>query len=77
VWLTLPPTMLMLAMTTWSLGLTLWGCVTKEAAGAVAPMLRVEAAVAGLLFVLAAWIVVEALLLVRGTRAGRPEGSVA
>jgi carbon starvation protein len=67
-WLTLPPTLLMLAMTMWSLGLTLWGFLQKRAAGPVAPMLQVEAGVAALLLVLAVWLVVEALLLTRRRR---------
>jgi len=64
-WITLGPTLLMLVMTMWSLGLTLWGFLQKRGAGPVAPVYQVEAGVAALLLALAVWLVIEAALLMR------------
>jgi len=69
-WLTLGPAILMLVMTLWSLGLTLTAHVERLKAGPAAMVYHVEAGVAGLLVVLAVWLVVEALLLVRDIRTG-------
>lgn len=71
-WLTLGPTIFMLVMTTWSLGLTLWQRGRLLAAGTAQPAHQMEFWVALVLVVMSLWLVVEALLLVR-----RPAGPVA
>ncbi len=69
VWFTLGPTLLMLAMTLWSLGLSISVHLDRMAQGAVAAALHVEFAVCVLLLGLALWLVVEAALLARNQRA--------
>lgn len=70
VWLALGPTLLMLTMTLWSIGLTLSGYVGRLARGPVPAVWHVEAGVAALLLGLAVWLVVEAGLIAR-RRVGR------
>lgn len=65
VWYTLGPTLLMLAMTLWSLLLTMQQHLGRMKAGSVAMVQHIEFIVVLLLLVLAVWLVVEALLLSR------------
>ncbi len=64
-WLTLGPTIFMLVMTIWSLGLTLWQRGRLLAAGTAQPAHQMEFWVAAILVVMSLWLVVEALLLAR------------
>ncbi len=64
-WLTLGPTIFMLVMTTWSLGLTLWQRGQLLAAGTAQPAHKMEFWVAAVLVVMALWLVVEAVILAR------------
>lgn len=64
-WLTLAPTIAMLVMTTWSLGITLHQHLGRIAAHTAAPVQHLEGAVALVLIVMSLWLVVEALLLAR------------
>ncbi|HLP07209.1 MAG TPA: carbon starvation CstA family protein [Opitutaceae bacterium] len=68
-WLTLGPTIFMLAMTIWSLGLTLWQRGALLAAGTAQPAHRMEFWVAAVLVSMALWLVIEAALLARRPRA--------
>lgn len=72
VWFTLGPTLLMLVMTLWSLGLSISVHLDRMAQGAVAAALHVEFAVCVLLLGLALWLVVEAALLARNPSATGP-----
>ncbi|HYC70954.1 MAG TPA: carbon starvation CstA family protein [Opitutaceae bacterium] len=65
VWITIGPTILMLVMTVWSLGLALATHLDRMRAGSASMVHHIESGVAALLLVLAAWLVVEALLLAR------------
>ncbi len=74
VWYTLGPTLFMLAMTMWSLVISVQVHVGRVAAGTVAAVHHVEFAVVMLLAGMAVWLVAEALLLAREPR---PPGSPA
>lgn len=65
VWITLGPTIFMLAMTLWSLVLTAQVHVGRLKAGPAAAVQHVEFVVVILLTGMALWLVVEALLLAR------------
>lgn len=65
VWVTLGPTILMLIMTVWSLGLTVSTHLGRLQAKTAATVHHVECAVAVLLLVMSLWLVIEALLLAR------------
>ena len=65
LWYTLGPTILMLVMTTWSLGFTIDAHLTRWRQGPLAAVHQVELGVAGLLLALAAWLVIEAVLVAR------------
>ncbi len=65
VWYTLGPTLLMLAMTTWSLGLSMSVHLDRVAADRAAAVHHVEFGVCVLLLSLAVWLVIEAILLAR------------
>ncbi|MCC6416174.1 MAG: carbon starvation protein A [Opitutaceae bacterium] len=65
VWITLGPTVLMLIMTTWSLGLTVTTYLDRLRNHTAAMVHHVECAIAILLLVMSLWLVVEALLLAR------------
>ncbi len=67
-WLTLGPAIVMLTMTLWSLGLMLNAHLDRIKAGPVAAMHHVEAGVSSLLVVLAVWLIIESLLLIRTLR---------
>lgn len=73
VWFTLGPTLLMLAMTLWSLGLSISVHLDRMARGAVAAALHVEFAVCLVLLVMAVWLVIEAALLAREKPPAAPE----
>jgi carbon starvation protein len=64
-WLTLGPTIVMLIMTTWSLGITLQQHFGRIVAHTAAPVQHLEGVVALILVVMALWLVVEAILLAR------------
>ena len=64
-WLTLGPSLFMLAMTFWSLGITLWQRSSIFTVPAAQGAHQMEFWVAAVLVVMALWIVVEALLLAR------------
>jgi carbon starvation protein len=74
VWYTLVPMLFMLAMTMWSLVISVQVHVGRVAAGTVAAVHHVEFAVVMLLAGMAVWLVAEALLLAREPR---PPGSPA
>ena len=74
VWYTLGPTLFMLAMTMWSLVISVQVHLGRVAAGTVAAVHHVEFAVVMLLAGMAVWLVAEALLLAREPR---PPGSPA
>ncbi len=74
VWYTLGPTLFMLAMTMWSLVISVQVHLGRVAAGTVAAVHHVEFAVVLLLAGMAVWLVAEALLLAREPR---PPGSPA
>lgn len=65
LWYTLGPTILMLVMTTWSLGFTIDAHMTRWRQGPLAAVHQVELGVAVLLLALAVWLVVEAALVAR------------
>ncbi len=65
VWTTLGPTILMLIMTVWSLGLTVTMHLERLRAGSAALVHHVESGVAVLLLIMSLWLVIEALLLAR------------
>lgn len=65
VWVTLAPTVLMLVMTVWSLGLMLSTHLDRVRSHAAATVHHVEFGVAALLLSLAVWLVIEAVLLAR------------
>jgi len=65
VWITLGPTILMLIMTVWSLGLTVSTYLEKLRDHKAAVVHHFETGVAILLLVMAVWLVIEALLLAR------------
>ncbi len=65
LWVTLAPTVFMLVMTVWSLGLALLTHLDRVREHTAAKVHHVEFGVAALLLVLALWLVVEALLLAR------------
>ncbi|MBE2213353.1 MAG: carbon starvation protein A [Opitutaceae bacterium] len=65
VWLTLGPTAFMLAMTFWSLAVTLQLHLARVQAGAAATAHHVEFGVALLLAAMALWLIVEAVLILR------------
>ena len=65
MWFTLGPTVFMLAMTLWSLGLTVNQHLARIAAGPAALAHHVEFGVALVLAAMAIWLAVEALLLTR------------
>lgn len=67
-WLTLGPAIVMLTMTMWSLVLMLSAHLERMKNGAVATVHHVEAGVSVVLVVLAVWLVIEALLLLRTLR---------
>lgn len=78
VWFTLVPTWFMLAMTLWSLGLSVAVHLDRVAAGTAATVHHVEFGVCALLAALAVWLVVEALLLARtptGPRDATPQAA--
>lgn len=78
VWYTLGPTVFMLAMTLWSLAVTLEQHLVRARAGVAATAHHVEFGVALLLAAMAAWLVVEAILLAREKTPGpTPAPSVA
>ncbi|MFZ9747278.1 MAG: carbon starvation protein A [Opitutaceae bacterium] len=68
VWYTLGPTLFMLAMTMWSLVISVQVHLGRVAAGTVAAVHHVEFAVVMLLAGMAVWLVAEALLLAREPR---------
>ncbi|MCM2276131.1 MAG: hypothetical protein NDI75_15185 [Candidatus Didemnitutus sp.] len=70
VWFTLVPTWFMLAMTLWSLALSMSVHSDRMQKGAVAVVHHVEFGVCVLLLGLAVWLVIEALLLARGKPGG-------
>ncbi|HQF38711.1 MAG TPA: carbon starvation CstA 5TM domain-containing protein, partial [Opitutaceae bacterium] len=72
-WFTLGPSIFMLVMTIWSLGLTLWQRSTIFTAPAAQAAHQMEFWVAAVLVVMALWIVVEALLLARQPAKPAPE----
>ena len=74
VWYTLVPMLFMLAMTLWSLVISVQVHLGRVAAGTVAAVHHVEFAVVMLLAGMAVWLVAEALLLAREPR---PPGSPA
>ncbi len=74
VWYTLVPMLFMLAMTMWSLVISVQVHLGRVAAGTVAAVHHVEFAVVMLLAGMAVWLVAEALLLAREPR---PPGSPA
>jgi carbon starvation protein len=65
VWFTLGPTLFMLAMTMWSLALTIQVHLGRLRSGAAAAVHHIEFVVVVLLLVMAVWLVVEAILLAR------------
>ena len=65
VWFTLGPTIFMLIVTMWSLLLTVQTHLARMKAGKVASVHHIEFVVVVLLFAMAVWLVVEALLLAR------------
>ena len=65
VWYTLGPTIFMLIVTMWSLLLTVQTHLLRLKTGNVAMVHHVEFVVVVLLFVMAVWLVVEAILLTR------------
>jgi carbon starvation protein len=73
VWFTLGPTIFMLAMTMWSLGLAVKMHLARLKAGGVAAVHHIEFTVVIVLIVMSLWIVVEALLLARDRT--RPPGA--
>jgi carbon starvation protein len=68
VWYTLGPTLFMLAMTMWSLVITVQVHLGRLAAGTAVTVHHVEFAVVMLLAGMALWLVGEALLLARTPR---------
>ena len=81
VWFTLGPTLFMLAMTMWGLGLAMQVHLGRLKAGSAAAVHHVEFIVVVLLAILAVWLVVEAILLARNRTPPRtplvPEPSAA
>ena len=73
VWYTLGPTIFMLTVTMWSLALAVQTHLGRLKTGNVAAVHHIEFGVVLLLFVMSAWLVVEAILLVRGR--ARPPGA--
>ena len=73
VWYTLGPTVFMLVMTLWSLAVTLQQHLARMQAGGVATAHHVEFAVALLLAAMAAWLAVEAVVMLRA----RPAATLA
>lgn len=65
VWITLGPTILMLIMTLWSLGLTAQQHLNRLKVGGAAVVQHVEFAVVLVLSVMAVWLIVEAILLAK------------
>jgi carbon starvation protein len=65
VWYTLGPTIFMLLVTMWSLLLTVQTHLLRLKTGQVAAVHHIEFIVVVLLFVMAVWLVVEAILLTR------------
>lgn len=63
VWITLGPTLFMLAMTLWSLGLTAQAHLGRLKVGGAAAVHHVEFAVVVLLLVMSIWLIIEAILL--------------
>ena len=72
LWFTLGPTLFMLAMTLWTLVLALQTHLARVRTGKAATIQHVECAVGVVLFVMAVWLVIEALLL---SRERRPPGA--
>ena len=66
LWFTLGPTIFMLGMTMWSLGLAVKMHLARLKTGNVAAVHHLEFMVVILLIVMSVWIVVEAILLARG-----------
>lgn len=74
-WLTLPPTVLMMAMTLWSLALRIGPYLKRlEGDGKISAFVHVQFAITVMLMVLASWLVVEALIVWKDIRAGRNSG---
>jgi carbon starvation protein len=68
-WFTLCPAVLMLSVSLWSLGLVLQTHLDRlRGTAPVATVQHIEAGVAALLVVLAGWLVIEALVLMRSLR---------
>jgi carbon starvation protein len=68
-WFTLGPAVLMLSVSLWSLGLVLQTHLDRlRGTAPVATVQHIEAGVAALLVVLAGWLVIEALVLMRSLR---------
>ncbi|MDP3073543.1 MAG: carbon starvation CstA family protein [Opitutaceae bacterium] len=65
VWYTLGPTIFMLSVTMWSLVIAVQTHLGRLKAGGVAAVHHIEFAVVIVLFVMSAWLVVEAILLAR------------
>lgn len=65
VWITLGPTILMLIMTLWSLGLTAQQHLARLKAGGAAVVQHVEFIVVIVLSIMAIWLIVEAILLAK------------
>lgn len=72
VWFSLGPTLFMLVMTMWSLAITLSVHLNRLKVGNVAAVHHIEFGVAMLLLVMAVWLVIEAILLVRSRTPGTP-----
>jgi len=66
LWFTLGPTIFMLGMTMWSLGLAVKMHLARLKTGNVAAVHHLEFMVVILLIVMSVWIVVEAILIARG-----------
>jgi carbon starvation protein CstA len=65
VWITLLPTLFMLFMTLWSLGLSVQVHLSRLRTNTAAAVHHVEFVVVLVLFAMAVWLVVEAVLLAR------------
>lgn len=65
MWITLGPTIFMLGVTLWSLGLAANAHLGRLKAGGVAAVHHIEFVVVLLLIVMSVWLVIEALLLAR------------
>jgi carbon starvation protein len=65
VWITLLPTLFMLFMTMWSLGLSVQVHLSRLRTNTAAAVHHVEFVVVLVLFAMAVWLVVEAVLLAR------------